>query len=133
MAGLSLLHRAGLKSGIISGRSSQVVIRRHASSNRVVRQGVPRRIEAYEECSPAAWERELSAYVERSYGYPDAAARIGGCVADASEETRFRSSLCTQRKVDAGAVGNHRSNPEIAGPLERSGCGVFQIVMAELG
>src|SRR5687767_6327053 len=48
--GLSLWHRAGLKSGIISGRSAQPVILRAAELGiEFVRQGDPDKIEAFEE------------------------------------------------------------------------------------
>ena len=48
--GLSLWHRSGLKSGIISGRSAQPVVLRAAELGiEFVRQGDPEKIEAFEQ------------------------------------------------------------------------------------
>ena len=48
--GLSLLHRAGLKSGIITGRASKAVTRRAAELGvEFVRQGEPDKIAAFEQ------------------------------------------------------------------------------------
>src|SRR6266850_4213522 len=48
--GLSLLHRAGLRSGIISGRRSLAVIRRAGELGiEFVRQGDPHKIQAFEQ------------------------------------------------------------------------------------
>ena len=48
--GLSLLHRAGVKSGIITGRSSQTVTRRAAELGvEFVQQGEGEKIEAFEQ------------------------------------------------------------------------------------
>lgn len=48
--GLSLLHRAGLKSGVISGRTSKALTRRAEELGvEFVRQGDPDKIEAFEQ------------------------------------------------------------------------------------
>jgi len=106
--GLSLLHRAGLKSGIISGRSSQVVIRRARELQiEFVRQGDPEKIEAYEEVlRQAAVEENEVAYVgDDLTDIPlMRRAELAVAVADAVEETRSVAHYVTQRKGGRGAV-----------------------------
>jgi 3-deoxy-D-manno-octulosonate 8-phosphate phosphatase (KDO 8-P phosphatase) len=106
--GLDLLHRAGLRSGIISGRRSSAVARRsQALGMSFVRQGCENKLEAFNEILA---EAELT---------PNEVAFIGDdlndiplmrrselavAVADASEETKHHAHLVTKASGGSGAV-----------------------------
>ena len=106
--GLSLLHRAGLKSGIITGRSSQAVRRRAAELGvEFVRQGEPDKIDAFEAVMQQAGVTESEvAYVGDDL--PDIPimkrAELAVAVADAVEEARSAAHYTTQAKGGRGAV-----------------------------
>ena len=106
--GLSLLHRAGLKSGIISGRRSQAVVRRAQELGiKFVRQGDPEKIEAFEEVlRQATVDEDEVAYVGDDLTDIPLMQRVelAVAVADAVEETRSAAHYVTQRKGGRGAV-----------------------------
>ena len=106
--GLDLLHRAGLRSGIISGRTSGAVERRSRGLGMsFVRQGCENKLQAFTEILA---EAELT---------PDEVAFIGDdlndvplmlrselavAVADASEETKHHAHFVTKASGGSGAV-----------------------------
>ncbi len=106
--GLSLLHRAGLKSGIITGRSSKAVTRRAAELGvEFVRQGNPDKIAAFEQTLHQAGVTENEvAFVGDDL--PDIPlmkrAELAVAVADAVEETRSVAHYVTRAKGGRGAV-----------------------------
>ena len=106
--GLSLLHRAGLKSGIISGRRSQAVVRRAQELGiEFVCQGDPEKIEAFEEVlRQATVDEDEVAYVGDDLTDIPLMQRVelAVAVADAVEETRSAAHYVTQRKGGRGAV-----------------------------
>jgi 3-deoxy-D-manno-octulosonate 8-phosphate phosphatase (KDO 8-P phosphatase) len=106
--GLSLLHRAGLKSGIISGRSSQSVNRRAAELGvEFVRQGDPHKIEAFEQVLRQAGvgENEVAFVGDDLTDIPIMRrAEFAIAVADAVEETRSVAHYVTRAKGGRGAV-----------------------------
>ena len=106
--GLSLLHRAGLKSGIISGRSSQAVNRRAGELGvEFVRQGDPHKIEAFEEVLRQAdvGENEVAFVGDDLTDIPIMRrAEFAIAVADAVEETRSVAHYVTRAKGGRGAV-----------------------------
>ena len=106
--GLSLLHRAGLKSGIISGRSSQAVKRRAGELGvEFVRQGDPHKIEAFEEVLRQAdvGENEVAFVGDDLTDIPIMRrAEFAIAVADAVEETRSVAHYVTRAKGGHGAV-----------------------------
>jgi 3-deoxy-D-manno-octulosonate 8-phosphate phosphatase (KDO 8-P phosphatase) len=106
--GLGLWHRAGLKSGIISGRSSQAVTRRAGELGiEFVRQGDADKMEAFAELLRLAGvdENEV-AYVGDDL--PDIPlmqrAEFAVAVADATAETRSVAHYVTLAKGGRGAV-----------------------------
>ena len=106
--GLSLLHRAGLKSGIITGRASKAVTR-HAAELGVefVRQGEPDKIAAFEQLLQQAGVAESEvAFVGDDL--PDIPimkrAELAVAVADAVAETRSVAHYVTRAKGGRGAV-----------------------------
>jgi 3-deoxy-D-manno-octulosonate 8-phosphate phosphatase (KDO 8-P phosphatase) len=106
--GLSLLHRAGLKSGIITGRSSHAVTRRAAELGiEFVRQGDPRKIEAFEEVLRLAGvaENEVAFVGDDLTDIPIMRrAEFAVAVADAVPETRSVAHYVTRAKGGHGAV-----------------------------
>jgi 3-deoxy-D-manno-octulosonate 8-phosphate phosphatase (KDO 8-P phosphatase) len=106
--GLSLLHRAGLKSGIISGRNSKAVARRAGELGvEFVRQGDPDKIAAFEEAMKLAGVTEAEvAYVGDDL--PDIPlmqrSELAVAVADAVAETRSVAHYVTRAKGGRGAV-----------------------------
>ena len=106
--GLSLLHRAGLKSGIITGRSSKAVARRAAELGvEFVRQGERNKIAAFEQVLQQAGVTESEvAYVGDDL--PDIPimkrAELAVAVADAVEETRSVAHYITRARGGRGAV-----------------------------
>lgn len=106
--GLYLLHRAGIKTGIISGRSSQVVQRR-ADELKVefVRQGVPDKVGAFEELLAAAdVDDNAVAFIGDDLNDIPLMQRceLGVAVADAAEEVRASAHYVTQARGGMGAV-----------------------------
>jgi 3-deoxy-D-manno-octulosonate 8-phosphate phosphatase (KDO 8-P phosphatase) len=106
--GLSLLHRAGLKSGIISGRTSTAVSRRARELGvEFVRQGNPDKIEAFEQVlKEAGVDENEVAFVGDDL--PDIPlmqrVELAIAVADAVEETRLAAHYVTQVRGGEGAV-----------------------------
>jgi 3-deoxy-D-manno-octulosonate 8-phosphate phosphatase (KDO 8-P phosphatase) len=106
--GLSLLHRAGLKSGIISGRSSTAVTRRAGELGvEFVRQGDPHKIEAFEQVLRQAGvgENEVAFVGDDLTDIPIMRrAEFAIAVADAVAETRSVAHYVTSAKGGHGAV-----------------------------
>jgi 3-deoxy-D-manno-octulosonate 8-phosphate phosphatase (KDO 8-P phosphatase) len=106
--GLSLLHRAGLKSGIISGRSSKAITRRAGELGiEFVRQGDPDKIQAFEEVIKLAGvaESEVAFVGDDLTDIPIMRrAEFAVAVADAVEETRDVAHYVTRAKGGHGAV-----------------------------
>ena len=106
--GLSLLHRAGLKSGIITGRSSKAVTRRAQELGvEFLRQGNPDKIAAFEQLLLEANVTESEvAFVGDDL--PDIPlmrrAELAVAVADAMEETRLAAHYLTRARGGHGAV-----------------------------
>ncbi|MGH9874770.1 MAG: KdsC family phosphatase [Pyrinomonadaceae bacterium] len=106
--GLSLLHRAGLKSGIITGRSSKTVTRRAQELGiEFVHQGNSDKHAAFEQLLQQA---EVTASEVAFVGddLPDIPimrrAELAVAVADAVEETRAAAHFVTRAKGGRGAV-----------------------------
>ena len=106
--GLSLLHRAGLKSGIISGRSSQAVIRRASELGmEFVRQGDPDKLEAFEQVLQQAEvdENEVAFVGDDLTDIPlMQRAELAVAVADAVAEARSVAHYVTRAEGGRGAV-----------------------------
>ena len=106
--GLELLHRAGLKSGIISGRISKTVERRARELGvEFVRQGDEHKIEAFEEVLRAAGVNEDQvAFVGDDLTDIPLMLRseLAVAVVDAVEETRSVAHYITHEKGGRGAV-----------------------------
>ena len=106
--GLSLLHRAGLKSGIITGRSSKAVARRARELGvEFVCQGNPDKTAAFEQVlQKAGLEESEVAFVGDDL--PDIPimkrAELAVAVADAVEETRSVAHYVTRANGGRGAV-----------------------------
>ena len=106
--GLSLLHRAGLKSGIITGRSSRAVARRAQELGvEFVIQGNPDKTAAFEQLlQQAGVDENEVAFVGDDL--PDIPimnrAELAVAVADAVEETRSVAHYVTRAKGGRGAV-----------------------------
>jgi len=106
--GLSLLHRAGVKSGIITGRSSRAVVRRAQELGiEFVCQGSPDKIGAFEQLlKEAGVDENEVAFVGDDL--PDIPimnrAELAVAVADAVEETRAVAHYVTRAKGGRGAV-----------------------------
>jgi 3-deoxy-D-manno-octulosonate 8-phosphate phosphatase (KDO 8-P phosphatase) len=106
--GLDLLHRAGIKSGIISGRFSRVVQRRADELKmNFVRQGVDNKLQAFEELLTAA------AVDESAVGFIGddltdiplmLRSEFAVAVADAAEETLAAAHYITRARGGLGAV-----------------------------
>lgn len=106
--GLSLLHRAGLKSGIITGRTSTAVARRAAELGiEFVRQGEPNKMKPFEEVLRRARVAESEvAFVGDDLTDIPIMRHVGlaVAVADAVEETRSVAHYVTRAKGGHGAV-----------------------------
>ena len=106
--GLELWHRAGLRSGIISGRSSTAVTRRAKGLNiSIVRLGQNNKVKAFEE---ALLETGVSndevAFIGDDLNDLPLMLRCGLAIAvsDASSETKARAQYVTQARGGKGAV-----------------------------
>jgi 3-deoxy-D-manno-octulosonate 8-phosphate phosphatase (KDO 8-P phosphatase) len=106
--GLHLLHRAGLKSGIISGRKSACVERRARDLEiEFVRQGDPDKIEAFEDVLRLAQLNENEvAFIGDDLTDIPVMQRSGFAVAvsDAVEEARSVAHYVTRAEGGRGAV-----------------------------
>ena len=106
--GLSLLHRAGLKSGIISGRTSKAVSRRAEELGvEFVRQGDPEKIAAFEQVLKEAGvdEGEVAFVGDDLTDIPIMQrVELAVAVADAVAETRSVAHYVTLAKGGQGAV-----------------------------
>ena len=106
--GLSLLHRAGLKSGIISGRRSQAVTRRAGELGmEFVHQGDPHKIKAFEQVLSQAGvdENEVAFVGDDLTDIPIMRrAELAVAVADAVAEARSVAHYVTQARGGHGAV-----------------------------
>ena len=106
--GLALLHRAGLKSGIITARSSRAVARRAQELGvEFVCQGNPDKTAAFEQVlQQAGVDENEVAFVGDDL--PDIPlmnrAELAVAVADAVEETRSAAHYVTRAKGGRGAV-----------------------------
>ncbi len=106
--GLTLLHRAGLRSGIISGRSSSSVERRARELGiEFVRQGDANKKQAFEEILRAAGvDEDEVAFVGDDL--PDIPlmkrSELAFAVADATAETRLAAHYVTRAEGGRGAV-----------------------------
>ena len=106
--GLELWHRAGLKSGIISGRNSKTVERRASDlSIEYVRQGCEDKVKAFEELLVLAEveESEVGFVGDDLNDIPlMRRSEFAVAVADASEETRAAAHWVTQARGGLGAI-----------------------------
>lgn len=106
--GIELWHRAGLKSGIISGRNSSAVERRaRGLGMSFVVQGVTEKVEAFTETlAQAGVTNEEVAYIGDDLNDIPLMMRsgLGIAVADAALETRKRAHYVTQLAGGYGAV-----------------------------
>ena len=106
--GLVLLHRAGLQSGIISGRTSSVVVRRASDLGIAhVRQGTHNKIVEYAEVLAAAGvsERETAYVGDDVTDIPlMRRSELAIAVADATAETRAAAHYVTELPGGFGAV-----------------------------
>jgi 3-deoxy-D-manno-octulosonate 8-phosphate phosphatase (KDO 8-P phosphatase) len=106
--GISLLHYAGLHTGIISGRASSAVERRaHELKMTYVRQYAKDKIAALETILAEAQLEPIDcAYIGDDVGDIPVMRRVGlaVAVADAVEETKQASHFVTQLKGGHGAV-----------------------------
>jgi 3-deoxy-D-manno-octulosonate 8-phosphate phosphatase (KDO 8-P phosphatase) len=106
--GLVLLHRAGLQSGIVSGRTSALVERRASELGiKYVRQGTWNKVKDFEELLAEAEvsEREVAFIGDDVTDIPlMQRSELGVAVADAVEETRGVAHYVTQLPGGFGAV-----------------------------
>jgi 3-deoxy-D-manno-octulosonate 8-phosphate phosphatase (KDO 8-P phosphatase) len=106
--GLALLHRAGLSSGIISGRSSRAVERRAQELGiEYVRQGDANKIEAFQGILKQAGvnENEVAFIGDDLPDIPVMRlSELAVAVADATEETRLAAHYVTVANGGHGAV-----------------------------
>lgn len=106
--GISLFHRAGLKTGIISGRTSSAVERRAQDlSITYVRQGAEDKLKALDEIlALAKVHLHDCAYIGDDLGDIPVMDRVGlaFAVADAAVETQQAAHFVTERKGGHGAV-----------------------------
>lgn len=106
--GLSLLHRAGLKSGIISGRNSEALNRRAAELGvEFVRQGDYEKIAAFEDVLRLAGvdEDEVAFVGDDLTDIPIMRrVELAVAVADAVDETRSVAHYVTRAEGGRGAV-----------------------------
>ena len=106
--GLDLLHRAGLRSGIISGRSSSAVERRsQALGMSFVRQGCENKLQAFTEILAEAelTSNEVAFIGDDLNDIPlMRRSELAVAVADASEEAKHHAHLVTKASGGSGAV-----------------------------
>lgn len=106
--GLALLHRAGLTSGIISGRNSAAVAQRASALGiRFVHLGCADKVEAFEATlAEAGLNREEVAFVGDDLNDVPLLLRseLAIAVADANHEARARAHYVTSAKGGRGAV-----------------------------
>jgi len=108
--GIVLLHHAGLKSGIISGRTSSFVQRRAwelGMSLEFVRQGCRNKIKEFEDVlAQAQLQAQEVAFIGDDVTDLPIMRRVGlaVAVADAVEETKQAAHYITERKGGHGAV-----------------------------
>jgi 3-deoxy-D-manno-octulosonate 8-phosphate phosphatase (KDO 8-P phosphatase) len=106
--GIVLLHRAGLRSGIISGRTSTLVERRARELGMAfVKQGTWDKIKEFEEVlrEAGAEEEEVAFIGDDVTDIPlMQRSELAVAVADASEETRMAAHYVTQLPGGFGAV-----------------------------
>ncbi len=106
--GLVMLHRAGLRSGIISGRTSRLVEMRAADLGvAFVRQGAPNKIEAFEGLiSEAGVSPDRACFVGDDVVDIPLMRRcvLGVAVADATPDTRAAAHHVTRLPGGCGAV-----------------------------
>jgi 3-deoxy-D-manno-octulosonate 8-phosphate phosphatase (KDO 8-P phosphatase) len=106
--GISLFHRAGLKTGIISGRTSSAVERRAQNlSMTYVRQSAEDKVKAFDEILMLAKvSRHECAYIGDDLGDIPIMDRVelAVAVADAAEETKQVAHFVTEQKGGHGAV-----------------------------
>lgn len=106
--GLSLLHRAGLRSGVISGRNSAALARRAGELGvEFVRQGDPEKISAFEEVlRQAGVDEDEVAFVGDDLTDIPIMRRVefAVAVADAVDETRAVAHYVTRAHGGHGAV-----------------------------
>jgi 3-deoxy-D-manno-octulosonate 8-phosphate phosphatase (KDO 8-P phosphatase) len=106
--GLVLLHRAGLQSGIISGRTSTLVKRRAGELGiKHVRQGTWNKVKDFEELLAEAGvnEKEVAFIGDDVTDIPlMQRSELAVAVADAVEETRGAAHYVTQAQGGFGAV-----------------------------
>ena len=106
--GLALLHRAGLRSGVISGRTSPGLERRAGELDiEFVRQGDPDKVAAFEEILRAAdvAENEVAFVGDDLTDIPlMLRVHLAVAVADAVEDVRGVAHFVTRREGGRGAV-----------------------------
>jgi len=106
--GLALLHRAGLRSGVITGRTSSGLARRASELEiEFVRQGDPNKVAAFEEILRLAGvEEDEAAFVGDDLTDIPLMQRVelAVAVADAVAEVRSVAHLVTRREGGRGAV-----------------------------
>jgi 3-deoxy-D-manno-octulosonate 8-phosphate phosphatase (KDO 8-P phosphatase) len=106
--GIGMLHRAGLKSGVISGRSSVALERRAAELEiEFVRQGITNKVAVFEELlSLAGVDDEQVAYIGDDLNDISLMQRCEFAVAvvDAAPETRAAAHYVTAAAGGRGAV-----------------------------
>ena len=106
--GLDLLHRAGLRSGIISGRRSSAVERRaEALGIAFLRQGCEKKVRAFEEILTEAEVKSSEvAFIGDDLNDIPLMRRseLAVAVADASEEAKHHAHLVTKASGGSGAV-----------------------------
>jgi len=106
--GLALLHRAGLKSGVISGRTSSALDRRARDTRmEFVRQGREDKLSAFEEVLALAGRKEAEvAYVGDDLVDIPLMKRVefAVAVADAVPETKLHAHYVTNARGGRGAI-----------------------------
>jgi 3-deoxy-D-manno-octulosonate 8-phosphate phosphatase (KDO 8-P phosphatase) len=106
--GIELLHRAGLHSGVITGRKSSALARRaHFLGMKYVRQGCEDKVQAFAEVVAEAGvtNDEVAFAGDDLNDIPlMLQSGLGIAVADAAAETRAHAHYVTQARGGAGAV-----------------------------
>ena len=106
--GLALFHRAGLRSGIITGRSSEAVARRARELGvEFLRQGDPHKLKAFDEVLRLAelQEDEVAFIGDDLVDIPlMRRSELAIAVADAAAETRSAAHYVTRAEGGRGAV-----------------------------
>lgn len=106
--GIEALHRAGLSSGVITGRTSSALARRaHFLGMKYVRQGCPDKVQAFAEVvAEAGLTNDEVAYAGDDLNDIPLMLHsgLGIAVADAAAETRAHAHYVTQARGGGGAV-----------------------------